>query len=711
MRYIATIIATLTLAATIACTSTGPAPDPTAITVATKVASAPTPTPRPTSPPPTRPKPIENIITKATQAATLPTPIPTKPPPTQPPTPASTGSATTQPAADPAAVPSTPVDSASPPPDAQFTDQVLLQDLYKHIDLDRFSLPEDYQIPRDYEGPPSKAWTPLDDPVTEYPYYNLKDHPYLHVFSTLHAAVKEHGTGPLGKPLSQPPETLPYQYRYGDSRGEVDIHSDNDLNPPTGISHMLHYPWYEPLMTELFIKPRKGDNPDFPPIPYSFGNNSTRGVLADTVTDLFEMAVQPGIRPQPIHFPFGAHPRHESSDLGGYLRTPFPPISFTNPTIKKYEQFPFSHRMPITKWQILHPELPIVQVTSYATTVLPLAQEPPPLSQMTPEQIIERFSRYPHAETVLEPIQRLFWTMANPGIVERGGGDPITYESGQEFREAQMIIETWKEQDRKVIPTLAHLPENVRRKHMAEISPRDMDNLLSYPHSLTHYAVSFVISWQHRWTSFTDPNRWLLRFRDDLQPRLVLPHLRKYPGFIGTYNSAFEFTPRLGSIDPDIDDLYPYYWHTTDYMQHRIIGPVILNVYDSDVLTPGIYALNPRISHWEAPGPILSDDRQLFTRGVIYRRNFEAQNRPLITRPLRIPEQYQDRMIKGDESDIGRVRDQTPPSTGTYGRLAILPHEWSPNPGFPLPGHVLTTPKTAPGMEVWERYNLDFHEW
>ena len=640
-------------------------------------------------------------MTLATQAATLPTQIPTIPPPTRPNIPAPQSSTATQPSADPAAAPSTPGNTASPPPDAQFTDRVLLQDLYDNIDLDRFALPENYEIPRDYEGEPNKGWSSLDYASREIPYHDVKDHPYLHIFPGLYTSAKEHAEG-----TSSHRDYFTHHYRDVDRRGSLTLR-DPDYNLRMGISHFLHNPWFEAFHGELFLgesygRPPQGDPPPYPPIPYHFGNNSTRGVLADTVTKLFEQALQPGIRPHAIHYPRDPGHGHTSSDLGGYLRTPMPPHAETTRLNRHSRRFPFSHIMPHTNWDILHPELPIVQVTSYATTVLPLSQEPPPLSQMTPEQIIKRFNRYPQTISSLDPIQKIFWALANPAIVEREGGQPIQFANRQERLEARMVVETWKEHDRQVIPTLAHLPENVRRKYLRDLAPEVMDNLLAYPHVLTHYAVSFVVSFQHRWESFTDPNRWLLRFQDDLMPRKIPP------------NYTYEFTPRLGSIDPDIHDLFPYYWHTTDYMQHRIIGPVILNIYSSDVLEPSVYAMKPRIDHWEAPGPILTDDRQLFGRGLISRTNVEDQNRPLITMPLYIPQKFHDTIISEEERrDIARSydHDDGTTSTTTYGRLRLAPHPSSPNPGIPLPGHVLARPNTSPGTISWNSHNLNFHEW
>ena len=51
---------------------------------------------------------------------------------------------------------------------------------------------------------------------------------------------------------------------------------------------------------------------------------------------------------------------------------------------------------------------------------------------------------------------------------------------------------------------------------------------------LTKYSVSFVISLQNRWASFDDPNRWIIRFKDNLEtlrttldagPEAALPQL------------------------------------------------------------------------------------------------------------------------------------------------------------------------------------------
>ena len=61
---------------------------------------------------------------------------------------------------------------------------------------------------------------------------------------------------------------------------------------------------------------------------------------------------------------------------------------------------------------------------------------------------------------------------------------------------------------------------------------------------------------------------------------------------------------------------HPNQWDDTDYMQHRIIGPVVLTVHKSPVLQPGTYSRIPRITHWEAPGHILTDKQiKTYKRG------------------------------------------------------------------------------------------------
>ena len=89
------------------------------------------------------------------------------------------------------------------------------------------------------------------------------------------------------------------------------------------------------------------------------------------------------------------------------------------------------------------------------------------------------------------------------------------------------------------------------------------------------------------------------------------------------------------------------------------------------VIAPGVYAVEPAVSHWEAPGPILKDEQIL----VAPRQTSKLSN----------------------ETGEKIVR---PAPQGSY-----------PNPGWPLPGHVMTNPATGPGTRIWKDAGLDWYDW
>ncbi len=126
----------------------------------------------------------------------------------------------------------------------------------------------------------------------------------------------------------------------------------------------------------------------------------------------------------------GEHLEEVDWQLGDYLRTP---VSRREEYTKiDLEEDTFS--VPKTYWEYAHPQLPIVQVTSYSETILPLT---PPGQEPTP----------------------------------------------------------------------------------------------------TSFAVTFVASFQNRWAAFEDPNRWLIRFEDDLQ---------------SDQNKSHSYTPSEGGIDHEM---------------------------------------------------------------------------------------------------------------------------------------------------------------
>ena len=302
-------------------------------------------------------------------------------------------------------------------------------------------------------------------------------------------------------------------------------------------------------------------------MPHWFGENSTRGVIADAVARALEQARRPGAEEHPVPT-FNTMPSNTpwekavyggNRDLASHLRTPIETMYG--------DELPRgvntgAYRMPFVQWEFLHPSLPIIRVTSFVARTLPLAHP---------------------------------------------GEEPRT----------------------------------------------------------TPFAVSFVISFQNRWTSFEDPNRWLIRFEDEIKN---LHAGTRYPNRKGS----------TGGINQELHErMFPRYWHTSDYMQHRLIGPVMVQVYEHEkqepgAIEPGVYAVHPKVSHWEAPGPILKDEH-ILAAPLIWKR-------------------------RGNTTGEAKIVRNAP--QGSY-----------PNPGWPLPGHVMTNPATGPGTRIWKDAGLDWHDW
>ena len=104
---------------------------------------------------------------------------------------------------------------------------------------------------------------------------------------------------------------------------------------------------------------------------------------------------------------------------------------------------------------------------------------------------------------------------------------------------------------------------------------------------VTKYQAGFVISFQNRWQSFDDPNRWLLRFRNT--PTLM--EIAQMPEFwdLETSRGQVPNKEHITWMNPEWDIApeakYGHrFWHHTDYMQHQLIGPVWINVLVDQLL-------------------------------------------------------------------------------------------------------------------------------
>ena len=386
------------------------------------------------------------------------------------------------------------------PEEPRFNDEVLLQDIYARMDLDQFGLD------------PSE---PVETTRTRMEAEMLKNHPYLHLIPDLENYVR---TSPRLKVVRYDPwyqYSAPPELRF--NFGEVDRGEGRpDISAARGpIAYFIHHPWFEPVFSDRTIRVRISPNADAPAGgtyqheagPYWFGENSLRGVLADTVEKLMEEAMLPDAEPFPrlwwreakreggaMDYGGIIEPWFEDRDwtLGEFIRTTDSSIlegrdSFEREGMSYGESFNGS-RTPGIDWEIIHPELPIIRVRATA-------------------------------------------------------------------------------------------------RHKLPMKPASMSQTDAWRSTFTKYSVSFVVAFQNRWASFQDPNRHIIRFREELEPYKALPQ----------------------ALDPELP--YPNYWDDTDYMHHSIIGPVVMTVHESAVLQPGTYSRIPKITRWEAPGYILKDEQ------------------------------------------------------------------------------------------------------
>ena len=515
-KLILLIIMTTILTLTAACGGEAPPEQPgsTAATPgATAVSSGSgTPVAKPTSrpantsiPAPTRPQRLQGLKKTPT-----PEPAPPSNPATAAPlTPEATG-ISSSPGSPVATQESQPRDEDISikdlvPQNPQLNDTVLLQDIYPHVDLDQFALDPTQPVPLPivrekgelvrietleelkqaliYDDHPFPQW---------FLYDNVKDHPYIHIFPRLqHTAHEE-----------DPPDQIKdIAFRFKDSRPYID-----PARAAEGITRFIYFPWFE-SSTVLTIAGHNGIH---------FGNNSTREVLAQAITKAMEEAKYPAARPMPTLW---GKEWIQEWRLGDFLRRPAYMAGEEISYNRWFEDRRYDHVAPVTHWEFLHPQLPIIRVTSYNTVMLPLT--------MSSEDFSYKSLTDPHPDL--------------------------------------------NSQKRQIEEDVKHF-----RGRIGDMVP-------------TTFAVSFVVSFQNRWTSFEDPDRLMNRFPDDFKYAIIGKDI---------------VTVRQGEIH---DKHSPNYWHPNDYMQHRLIGPVILQVYESEVLQPGIYSATPKVTHWEAPEFILPD--------------------------------------------------------------------------------------------------------
>ena len=326
-------------------------------------------------------------------------------------------------------------------------------------------------------------------------YPDVHEHPYLHLFPELKYMA------------SQIERDFPYipfmDMDRGDRRYSImdetfsERYNHFDLAAThNGLTYFIYNPWFEQVQyedsarrvphlprTSIDIGRQDGE-------PYWFGNNSTRGVLAETVAKLLEEAKLPSAEAYPRDWwtqqePYGEkYIRPESFapqewTLDEYIRTG---VQYGGPEDDRfeYEQVEF-HNIPQVTWEFLDPKLPILRVTAHAEQRLPLVDPTPP-------KMPKPFDKIPNERAFLAVITSNYYRDVYWGL-------------------------TMEEVEAKYLEWL-----NKRTKATALREHETRTN------AITRYSVSFVMSLQNRWTSFDDPDRWIVRFGEDLELYFAPPH-------------------------------------------------------------------------------------------------------------------------------------------------------------------------------------------
>ena len=159
-----------------------------------------------------------------------------------------------------------------------------------------------------------------------------------------------------------------------------------------GLIYFIYNPWFEPVFPEDDY--RTPDTDESVPFthsiykfsgagPYWFGNNSVRGVLAETVAKLLEEAKLPSTEPAQV--PWFGEDRKGKTDLEAPEMQKLTMEEFISTTISSEDRWcssrppsicdimEESHITPWVEWEILHPQLPILKITAHADQTLPLA--------------------------------------------------------------------------------------------------------------------------------------------------------------------------------------------------------------------------------------------------------------------------------------------------------------------------------------------------
>ena len=177
----------------------------------------------------------------------------------------------------------------------------------------------------------------------------------------------------------------------------------------------------------------------------------------------------------------------------------------------------------------------------------------------------------------------------------------------------------------------------------------------------TEYSVSFVISFQNRWDSLDDPNRWVKRFKET-----PWGDGRGYHNFLNG-ETPWDYTGIRYDETPG--RMAPHRLHAAQ--DHRTGGPP-----------------NPRVSRTGTRNILSRPQHQQLGCAGIHR------NRPA-----------------GSSDHRDRKGTTSKKKLRWYPTSTTWPQVGRPTQTCPCQGHVITDAFTGPGTDIWNEHQMNENEW
>ena len=200
----------------------------------------------------------------------------------------------------------------------------------------------------------------------------------------------------------------------------------------------------------------------------------------------------------------------------------------------------------------------------------------------------------------LTPEAQFFPIMQETGLIPENLRDHLSF--GYRFGMSDYMERRWRQPPSNTIPNLApgsqanfiH-PELPILQVVSSVTTRlpyslDPENQSIKELPQASITLVFNLALQRRWDTFDDPRRDIIQY--------AAAYL-DYPKPLYRNQRGQE----RGELDPALDDLYPNYWHPTDYMHHSILGPVAVIISygrDGVVVKDGTYWVDLPTTKWAA---------------------------------------------------------------------------------------------------------------